>query len=177
MKFAKSKISYGIIICFSLFLLLLVVNIEKIQAGAYSCEKLFSNALENVFKECIDNADINCSGPKAAQAKEEFQKCLNNKGLQGAAGSLQPISESYYGETPMTLEQVIGTVIKTALSLLGVIFLVLTIYGGYIWMTARGDEKEAEKAMGIIKMAVIGIVVVLSAYAIADFILWQVWST
>jgi len=40
------------------------------------------------------------------------------------------------------------------------------IYAGYLWMLARGNEQEVEKAKNIIIYAVIGLVVVLSAYAI-----------
>ena len=63
-------------------------------------------------------------------------------------------------------ESMISKVITTALTFVGVIFLVLAIYGGYTWMIARGNEQEVEKAKNIIIYAVIGLVVVLSAYAI-----------
>lgn len=65
---------------------------------------------------------------------------------------------------------VVSTVINIALSLLGVIFLLLIIYAGYLWMTARGNEQQAEKAKDIIVRAVIGLVVVLAAYAISVFV-------
>jgi hypothetical protein len=53
---------------------------------------------------------------------------------------------------------------------LGVIFLVLTIYGGFIWMNARGRETEVEKAQGIIRATVIGLAIVVAAYAISYFV-------
>lgn len=70
-----------------------------------------------------------------------------------------------------TLAQNIGQVIKTVLSLTGVIFLALTVYAGILWMTAGGNETQAEKAQGIIKMAVIGLVIVLAAYSITYFVM------
>lgn len=69
-----------------------------------------------------------------------------------------------------TVEGQIAKIINAALSMIGVIFLVLMIYGGYIWMAARGDEAEAKKAKGIITMAIIGLVVVVAAYAISAFV-------
>ncbi len=76
-----------------------------------------------------------------------------------------------YGTTlPPSFEQSIGGVINVGLSLVGVIFLILTVYGGYIWMLARGDEGEAKRAKDIITMAAIGLVVVLAAYTITNFI-------
>ena len=64
------------------------------------------------------------------------------------------------------LQYGIGRIIRMILTFLGVIFLILMIYGGYIWMMARGNEQEVEKAKNIIKNALIGLVVVLAAYAI-----------
>ncbi|MBI4812330.1 hypothetical protein HY798_02705 [Candidatus Falkowbacteria bacterium] len=47
------------------------------------------------------------------------------------------------------------------------------IYGGYTWMTASGNEQQVEKAKGIIKNAVIGLIVVLAAYVVTAFIYWE----
>lgn len=66
---------------------------------------------------------------------------------------------------------VVGRVIMAALSLLGVIFLVLMVYAGYLWMTASGNESQATKARSIIISSVIGLLVVLSAYSISYFVL------
>lgn len=61
---------------------------------------------------------------------------------------------------------VIGNTIGLALGLVGIIFLILMVYGGFLWMTARGESEPVEKAQKIIKAAVIGIIIVMSAYAI-----------
>ncbi len=63
----------------------------------------------------------------------------------------------------------VGLIINVALSLLGLIFLTLIIYGGYVWMTAGGDESKVEKAKQTFGRAVIGLVIVICAYAIAHF--------
>ncbi|MEA3398204.1 MAG: hypothetical protein U9R06_00470 [Patescibacteria group bacterium] len=65
----------------------------------------------------------------------------------------------------------IADIIKTALSFLGVIFLILIIYGGFIWMTARGNEQQAEKAKNILIAAVIGLIIVVLAYAISYLVI------
>lgn len=64
----------------------------------------------------------------------------------------------------------IGKIIGAALSLLGVIFLVLMIYGGFLWMTAKGDSSQVDKAKGLMAAAIIGLIIVLSAYAITYYI-------
>ena len=72
------------------------------------------------------------------------------------------------------IEDVIGTVVNAVLALLGVIFLTLIIYGGYMWMTAGGDEGKVEKAKYTISRSIIGLVIVLAAYAITFFVLDKV---
>lgn len=67
-------------------------------------------------------------------------------------------------------QSIVGTVIGAILSLLGVIFFLLIFYGGLRWMLAQGNEQEVEKAKQILIAAVIGLVIVLAAYAITTFI-------
>ncbi len=70
-----------------------------------------------------------------------------------------------------TPEQLIGNVIYSVLGFVGVIFMVLLIYGGFIWMTAGGNEEKVKKANGILMSSVFGLIIVLSAYVISYFIL------
>ena len=78
------------------------------------------------------------------------------------------------GDQP--LEETLGMLINVLLGLLGIIFLVLVIYAGFLWMTAGGDEKAVAKAKSIMITAVIGLVILLSAYAISSFVLDQLIS-
>ncbi len=70
----------------------------------------------------------------------------------------------------VTIGSVIASVIKAALSLLAAIFLILMVVAGFQWMTAAGNETKVEKALGMIKTAIIGLIIVLAAYAITYFI-------
>ncbi len=69
-----------------------------------------------------------------------------------------------------TVGSVIASIIKTGLGLLAIIFLVLTIFAGFQWMTASGNESQISKAQDTIKAALIGLIVVLAAYAITYFV-------
>ena len=69
------------------------------------------------------------------------------------------------------LPDIIGKIINVGLTFLGIIFLVLMLYAGFLWMTARGDEKQVEKAIDMIKQAILGLVVIVAAYAISNFVL------
>lgn len=69
------------------------------------------------------------------------------------------------------LMDIIGRIIAVALTFLGVVFLILMIYAGAIWMTAGGDGKKVEKAKQILINAVVGLVITLAAYGISTFLL------
>lgn len=64
-----------------------------------------------------------------------------------------------------------GKLIQRALTAVGMIFLVLMIYAGILWMTARGNEEQIGRARDTIIAAIIGIVVVVGAYAVTSFVL------
>lgn len=74
------------------------------------------------------------------------------------------------GAADASLESIIGNIIQTVLGLIGVLFMGLAIYGGYLWMMARGNEQQVDKAKETIKSAVIGAVIVLAAWAITNFV-------
>lgn len=73
-------------------------------------------------------------------------------------------------ELPSSLTETVGTVVKAVLSLVGTIFLLLTIYAGILWMTAQGNEDQVAKSKSIIQAAVIGLIITLAAYAITAFV-------
>jgi hypothetical protein len=87
---------------------------------------------------------------------------LNN--VATANGGYQPYPQ-------VSLSSTIGVIIRAALSLLGAVFIILIIVGGYVWMTAEGNEQKVEKAQNYIRRAIIGLVITFSAWAIWTFIL------
>ncbi|MCK5356780.1 MAG: hypothetical protein KAJ48_00160 [Elusimicrobiales bacterium] len=74
------------------------------------------------------------------------------------------------GTVAKDLPAAIGQIVGAILAFVGVLFLGLMIYGGFIWMMARGNESEVEKARELIKSAVVGLVVILAAYAITSYV-------
>jgi len=91
------------------------------------------------------------------------QGFLNAKqGAQEVAGAAQ-VSQS-------SLEAYVANIVGVALTIIGTLFFLLVVYGGYIWMIARGNEKEADRAKDIITTASIGLVIVVIAYALSSFV-------
>jgi len=74
-----------------------------------------------------------------------------------------------YGEAP--LPQVIGNIVKIGLSLLGLIAVIIMIAGGFIWMTSGGVADKVTKAKKIISSGLIGLLIIVFAYAIVSFIM------
>jgi hypothetical protein len=66
---------------------------------------------------------------------------------------------------------IIARIINIVLLFLGVIAVGLIIYAGFIWMTSAGNDEKIEEAKKILKNAIIGLVIILSSWGIATFIL------
>lgn len=76
-----------------------------------------------------------------------------------------------YGGKPQSPGDFIGDkIITPALSMSGVIFFALFVYGGFLWMTARGNSQQMEKAKSILMNTIIGLIIILTAYAVTRFI-------
>ncbi|PKM91171.1 hypothetical protein CVU82_03930 [Candidatus Falkowbacteria bacterium HGW-Falkowbacteria-1] len=94
---------------------------------------------------------------------------VNNKADLKGAFNTEEVNK-YENNSSFYLSGRIGLIIGSILSFIGVLFMVLIIYGGLLWMTARGNEQQTEKAKSLIIQAIIGLVIVLSAYAITNLI-------
>jgi len=65
----------------------------------------------------------------------------------------------------------IGSIINVGLGLIGIIFLIILISGGFLWMTAGGNSDQTKRAKDMMSRAVIGTIIVLMAYAITFFVI------
>ena len=72
----------------------------------------------------------------------------------------------YADASETSLARSAGMLVNTVLGLLGILFIILIIVGGFQWMTAGGNEDAIKKAQSRIKNAVIGLVIIVSSYAI-----------
>ncbi len=65
----------------------------------------------------------------------------------------------------------IARIIRVAMSLLGIVAVVIVLIGGFKWMTAGGNEEQTGEAKQWIFSGVIGLAIILSAYALTNFII------
>ncbi len=90
-----------------------------------------------------------------------------------ATGLVETAQEAGYVEAdnPPTLTGFIATLVNVVLGLTGLALVILLIYGGIRWMTAMGNEKTVTAAKQIITNSIIGIIIIVAAYAIANYII------
>ena len=69
------------------------------------------------------------------------------------------------------LKDTVINIINWVLGLLGIIAVIMILYGGFMWLTAGGNEDKVGSAKKIISAAVIGLIIVLLAWAIVNFVL------
>lgn len=69
-----------------------------------------------------------------------------------------------------TLAETVGMIISMVLAFTGVIFLVLMVYAGILWMTATGEEEKIKKSQKIILSSIIGLVIVAGAFLITNYL-------
>jgi len=83
-----------------------------------------------------------------------------------AAGSIAPTTQPE--NTPQTVEfgKLLTNIINWALTLVGLLAVLMLIIGGFRYLTAAGNEEATTKAKNTIIYALIGIVIVILAYAI-----------
>jgi hypothetical protein len=82
-----------------------------------------------------------------------------------------------YGQADeFSMAKMLGTVVRMFLSLVGIIFLSYTIYGGFIWMTAAGNDEKVSKSKNIIRDGIIGMIIILGVWTIY-YTVTQFWFT
>jgi hypothetical protein len=103
----------------------------------------------------------------SAKAEYNFIKDSGVNDLGNKAG-YTTVSSASEANSP---EYYVGLILNILFSFLGIIFLVLIVYSGVLWMTAQGNTSQIEKAKDTIIKAVVGLTIVILAYATTFFIL------
>lgn len=70
-----------------------------------------------------------------------------------------------------SLQVFIARIIQQLLTFLGIVFFLLVLYAGFMWMTAAGNEDQVGKARKILTTAAIGLAIVVLSYAITVFVM------
>jgi hypothetical protein len=73
--------------------------------------------------------------------------------------------------------QLAGQIVQFVLSFLGIIFMILMLYGGFIRMNAQGSPEKIKQSTGIITSAIVGIIIIFASYIITIFVIGNVRDT
>ena len=60
----------------------------------------------------------------------------------------------------------IASLIRVAMGLLGILTLCIVLVGGFLWMTAGGNDEQIGKAKKLMYRSVVGLIIILAAYSI-----------
>jgi len=87
-------------------------------------------------------------------------------------GINETAQEAGYSTSYGTLGTYVGArIIEPLFAIVGVVFFILIIYGGLMWMTGGGNPDNIKKARNIIVHSVLGLIVILIAYGLTRYIL------
>jgi hypothetical protein len=89
-------------------------------------------------------------------------------------GSPQPQPQSVQFDNPITatsVPELIATIIRGVLGLLGAVAVAIIVYAGFTYMTAGGNASKTAQATTAITNAVIGLVVIMGAFLIVDYVI------
>lgn len=92
---------------------------------------------------------------------ETAKSNVSNVGTSAGVGSAADAS----------LPDVIGRIINVVLGFIGILLLGYILFAGFLWMTAGGDEGKVKTATAMIRNAIIGLLIIIAAFAISNFVL------
>lgn len=97
---------------------------------------------------------------------------LSDTGLKETGGTV------YAGQDDIGIGEFLATNVVTPLfAIAGAIYFVLLIYVGILWMIDQGNSENVKKAKSILVYSTIGLIILVSAYAISEYILELLSST
>jgi len=98
--------------------------------------------------------------PALAQNNDPYGINNVNNGLNGSLGG-----------SNTDLRTIIARIINFALGFLGIIAVVIILFGGFKWMTAAGNEDKVSEARKLLVAGIIGLVIILAAWAVSTFVI------
>ncbi len=74
------------------------------------------------------------------------------------------------------LKTTINQILSVILGFLGIIATLIILLGGFKWMTSQGNSDKVDEAKKLIGAGIVGLVIILAAYAIVRFVLTEVYD-
>ncbi|MFA5188222.1 MAG: hypothetical protein WC460_02575 [Patescibacteria group bacterium] len=97
--------------------------------------------------------------------------------VMASAATIEPglnTIQPYIGLGTRDVRVTVAQIINVAMGLLGLVAVLIILLGGFKWMTSMGDSDKTKKAKELIVAGLIGLVIILAAYAIANFVITSI---
>ena len=75
------------------------------------------------------------------------------------------------GDPTLDPQSAAVTIVQYLMTFLGIIAVIVMLWGGFQWLTAGGNESRVESAKKTIIAGIIGLIVVVAAYAIVTIVI------
>ena len=92
-------------------------------------------------------------------------------GGNGATGHAKTGVDNVNPGAETDLNKMISTILNVVFGVVGIVAVIMIIIGGISYTTSQGDSQKTQKAKNTIMYGLIGLVVVLLAFAIVNFVL------
>ena len=102
--------------------------------------------------------------PAIVSAQGVFDQAQNNVKAVGNSADVGKAADA-------SLPEVVGRLINVLLGFIGILLLVYILYAGFLYMTAGGDSENVKKATTMIRNAIVGLLIIVAAFAISNFVL------
>jgi len=80
---------------------------------------------------------------------------------------------TYTGLGTKDIREGVMAVVNVLLGFLGILAIIIILYGGFVWLTSAGNEEKVGQAKKIITAGIIGLVIIFISYAVATFVITQ----
>jgi hypothetical protein len=164
------------------------------QLGQCQARTTGSGLSQNTVNECVtaasgapsdgDNPDSSSGAPNdggdgapndgGGGAPNDGGSQESGNGSTAGSGAPQPQPQSVQFNNPITatsIPELIATIIRGVLGLLGAVAVAIIVYAGFTYMTAGGNASKTAQATTAITNAVIGLVVIMGAFLIVDYVI------
>lgn len=98
-----------------------------------------------------------------------IQRVQADPSLLNSQEGLIDIGQAYGNANPRDIRITVARTISVVLGFLGVIMVVVTLYAGFLYMTAGGNEEKVKEAVTWLRNAIIGLLIILMAWAITRY--------
>jgi hypothetical protein len=143
---------------------------------AQSCEQITTCQSWNPNYSCVDvnkreGGDADCETELCTGASN-IKCCPPVSAAPAKGGAAAPAPINLTNPIAATnVPQLIGSIIKEVLGIVGALALLMFVYGGFLWLTSGGSPDRIKKGKDILVWAVIGLVVIFASYTLVDFVI------